>query len=237
MKAYEVAKMTASQPVKACVFDAYGTLFDVSAPVTAIAQELGGKASTIASQWRSKQLEYTWLRSLMGRYVNFAQVTADSLDYALAAHGLSGSPVRDRLLASFTSLAAYPDAEACLKTLRAGGARTGILSNGSPPMLAAAVTSAKLGPLFDYILSVDTVQIYKPSPKVYELATNAFGVEAGEIAFVSGNAWDCAGASSFGFRVIHVNRLGQPDERLGASPHAHAANLTEAAAQITKMLT
>lgn len=228
--------MRASKPVKACVFDAYGTLFDLAAPVAAAAKELGDRASSIASQWRTKQLEYSWLRSLMGRYVDFAQVTADSLDYTLAAHGLSGSPVREQLLASFKELKAYPDAQACLESLRAAGARTGILSNGSPPMLAAAVASAKLGALFDYILSVDTVQIYKPSPKVYELATNAFGVEAGEIAFVSGNAWDCAGASSFGFQVIHINRVQQPDERLGSGPHAHAASLTEAAALISKLL-
>ncbi len=228
--------MTKNQPVKACVFDAYGTLFDVHAPAAALASGLGGHGSAISAQWRAKQLEYTWLRSLMGRYADFALVTADALDYALEAHGLSGSPVRERLLSLYTSLAAYPDAAACLQAVKAAGARTGILSNGSPSMLAAAVTSANLGALLDYILSVDTVRIYKPSPEVYKLAPNAFGLEPAQIAFVSANGWDCAGAAAFGFRVIHVNRFNQAEERLGVSPEAHVANLAEAAEAVKRML-
>ncbi len=228
--------MTDSHPIKACVFDAYGTLLDVHAPAAALAAELGEAGDALSAQWRAKQLEYTWLRSLMGHYADFAQVTADALDYALAAHGLSGSPVRGRLLALYTSLAAYPDAAACLEALKAAGARTGILSNGSPAMLSAAVTTAKLGGLLDYILSVDTVRIYKPSPEVYKLAPNAFGVEPGEIAFVSANGWDCAGAAAFGFRVIHVNRFHQGDERLGTAPEAHVGSLSEAAAHLITML-
>ena len=131
--------MTKDLRLKACVFDAYGTLFDVHAPVAALASELGERGPAISAQWRTKQLEYTWLRSLMGRYADFAQVTADALDYALAANGLAGSPVRERLLSLYTSLAAYPDAAPCLEAVKAAGARTGILSNGSPAMLAAAV--------------------------------------------------------------------------------------------------
>jgi 2-haloacid dehalogenase len=228
--------MTTREPITACVFDAYGTLFDVHAPATALAAELGERAALISAQWRTKQLEYTWLRSLMGRYADFSKVTADALDYVLAAHGLSGAPVRERLLALYKSLEPYPDAEPCLRALKSAGARTGILSNGSPSMLAAAVTSAKLGALFDYVLSVDTVQIYKPSPKVYELAPNAFGVDPGAIAFVSANAWDCSGAAAYGFHVIHVNRFNQADERLDAEPRAHVTSLTEAAALIAQML-
>ena len=120
--------------------------------------------------------------------------------------------------------------------MKAAGARTGILSNGSPSMLAAAVTSAQLGTLLDYILSVDTVRIYKPSPEVYKLAPNALGLEPAQIAFVSANGWDCAGAAAFGFRVIHVNRFNQGEERLGVSPEAHVPNLTEAAEAIKRML-
>ncbi len=228
--------MKKDRAVKACVFDAYGTLFDVHAPAAALASELGALGDAISAEWRAKQLEYTWLRSLMGRYVDFAQVTADALDYVLAAHGLGGSPVRERLLSLYTSLEPYPDAAACLEALKAAGARTGILSNGSPSMLAAAVTSAKLGTLVDYVLSVDTVRIYKPSPEVYKLAPNAFGLEPAQIAFVSANGWDCAGAAAYGFRVIHVNRLNQADERLGVSPEAHVASLTEAAEVISAML-
>jgi 2-haloacid dehalogenase len=228
--------MTASSGVKACVFDAYGTLFDFHAPAAALSAELGERGPDISAQWRIKQLEYTWLRSLMGRYVDFAQITADALDQVLAAHGLGNAPVRDKLLSLYASLAAYPNAEPCLKALKSRGARTGILSNGSPAMLAEAVASAKLGGLLDYVLSADAVRVYKPSPEVYALATNAFGAEPSEIAFVSANGWDCAGAAAFGFQVIHVNRFNQADERLGACPAAHVSNLTEASGLLLNML-
>lgn len=224
--------MTASNPVKACVFDAYGTLFDVHAPAAALSADLGEKASLISAQWRNKQLEYTWLRSLMGRYADFSQVTADALDYVLADHGIANPAMRERLLSLYKTLSAYPDALDCLKKLKAAGARTGILSNGSPSMLAAAVTSAGIGGFLDYILSVDTAQIYKPSPQVYQLAVNAFGVDAHDVTFVSANGWDCAGASAYGFRVINVNRFGAGEERLGTKPPTRVANLSEAAALI-----
>jgi 2-haloacid dehalogenase len=228
--------MTKDLPVKACVFDAYGTLFDIHAPAAALSAELGDRGPVISAAWRAKQLEYTWLRSLMGRYVDFAQVTADALDHVLEAQGLGGSPVRERLLTLYTSLAAYPDAAPCLKAVKAASLRTGILSNGSPAMLAAAVTSAMLGTLLDYILSVDTARVYKPSPAVYKLAPNAFGLEPTQIAFVSANGWDCAGAAAFGFRVVHVNRFNQADERLGVTPEAHVTNLAEAAEAVKRML-
>ena len=138
--------MTGGKRIRACVFDAYGTLFDVHAPAAALAAELGERGGLISGQWRTKQLEYTWLRSLMGHYVDFAQVTADALDYALEAHDLGGAPIRDRLLSLYNSIAAHPGAAASLQTLKSAGARTGILSNGSPGMLSAAVTAAKLGP-------------------------------------------------------------------------------------------
>jgi 2-haloacid dehalogenase len=228
--------MTKALPVKACVFDAYGTLFDVHAPAAALAAELGERGPAISAEWRAKQLQYTWLRSLMGRYADFAQVTADALDYALEAHGLGGSPVRERLLSLYMPVAAYPDAAASLAALKGAGVRTGILSNGSPSMLASAVASAGLGAALDYILSVDTVRIYKPSPEVYKLAPIAFGVEPVQIAFVSANGWDCAGAAAFGFRVIHVNRFGQAAERLGVAPEVHVTNLTGAAEAVKGML-
>ncbi len=215
--------------ITACVFDAYGTLFDVGAPVTALQAELGPGANEISALWRAKQVRYTWLRSLMERYVPFDEVTADALDYALNAHGLGKSPVREKLLALFQELTPYSDAKSCLERLKAIGLRTGILSNGSPRMLASAVTAAGLGALLDYVLSVDTVRVYKPSPQVYMLAPNAFGVEPQRIAFVSGNAWDCAGAATVGFTVVHVNRHGQPEERLGSLHHAAVKSLTAAA--------
>jgi 2-haloacid dehalogenase len=228
--------MTAGKPIRACVFDAYGTLFDVHAPAAALAAELGERGSIISEQWRAKQLQYTWLRSLMGHYADFAQVTADALDHVLTAHGLAGDPIRDRLLSLYNLGVAHQGAAASLQSLKSAGARTGILSNGSPGMLSAAVTTAKLGPLLDYILSADSVGIYKPSPEVYKLAPNAFGVEPHEIAFVSANGWDCSGAAAFGFHVIHINRSGQADERLGAGPASHVAGLDAAAALIAPML-
>ncbi len=228
--------MTHHQPIKACVFDAYGTLFDVHAPAAALAAELGELGPAISAEWRAKQLDYTWLRSLMGRYTDFAQVTADALDHVLGSHGLDGSPSRQKLLSLYQTLAAYPDAEPCLKALKNAGARTGILSNGSPYMLHAAVASAKLGGLLDYILSADAVRIYKPSPAVYRLAAEAFGVEPGQIAFVSANGWDCAGAAAVGFRVIHVNRFNEADERLGTAVEAHVPNLAGAAAHLNAVM-
>jgi 2-haloacid dehalogenase len=228
--------MTGGKRIRACVLDAYGTLFDVHAPAAALAAELGERGSVISEQWRTRQLQYTWLRSLMGQYADFAQVTADALDYVLAAHGLAGDPIRDRLLSLYNTGSAYPGAAASLQSLKSAGARTGILSNGSPGMLSAAVTTAKLGSLLDYILSADSVRVYKPSPEVYKLAPNAFGVEPHEIAFVSANGWDCSGAAAFGFHVIHIDRTGQADERLGASPASHVADLNEAAALMASML-
>jgi 2-haloacid dehalogenase len=208
---------------------------DIHSPAAALSAGLGKRAEDISAQWRTKQVEYAWLRSLMGRYADFSKVTADALDYVLAANGIANEQLRERLLAHYNTLAAYPDAAGCLQKLKNTGLRTGILSNGSPSMLAAAVSSAGLGALLDYVLSVDTVQIYKPSPQVYQLAVNAFGLEPESIAFVSGNGWDCAGAASFGFQVVHVNRSGQPEERLGSQPRAHVADLTEASSQVLKM--
>jgi len=224
--------MTSNASPKGCVFDAYGTLFDVHSPAAAFQSELGEKTPVVSSQWRAKQLEYTWLRSLMGRYADFGQVTADSLDFVLTAHGIDNPSLRDRMLALYRTLSAYDDAAASLQRLKSASVKTGILSNGSPPMLASAVTSAQLGMLLDYIISVDSERIYKPSPRVYQLAADAFGMEPADLAFISANAWDCAGAASFGFQVVHVNRFGQGEERLDFSPRVHVASLTEAVAYV-----
>jgi 2-haloacid dehalogenase len=228
--------MTANVRVTACVFDAYGTLFDVHSPLAAVAAELGDKGPAISELWRAKQLQYSWLRSLMGRYVDFAEITADALDYALAVHGIAERALRERLLELYRSLPAHDDAARCLAMVRDMGVRTGILSNGSPAMLGQAVASANLGALLDYVLSVDTVRTYKPSPEVYQLAVNAFGAERHAIAFVSGNGWDCAGAAAFGFKVIHVNRSSAVEERLGIGPRTTVANLTDAANELRLML-
>ena len=154
--------------------------------------------------WRSKQLQYTWLRSLMGRYTDFWEITGNGLDYALAAHDIDDPDIRKRLMDLYMTLDAYQDAVSTLQQLKDGGYATGILSNGSPDMLNAAVDASGLRPLLDAVLSVHEVGIFKPSAKVYEMALDRFGVAADEICFVSANAWDAAGAADFGFQVAHL---------------------------------
>ncbi len=200
--------------IRACVFDAYGTLFDVHSAVARLKPQIGPKADALSQLWRSKQLEYTWLRALMGRHAHFWQVTGDALDYALSAQGIEPAGIREPLMAAYLSLDAYPEVPSVLERLRAGGLQTAILSNGEPEMLRAGVQSAKIGDLLDAVLSVEEVGIYKPHPKVYQLAVDRLGVRPDEIAFQSSNAWDVHGAASFGLRPVWVNRGGAPAERL-----------------------
>lgn len=213
--------------IKACVFDAYGTLFDIHSPTATVADELGEKSQALSDLWRLKQLQYTWLRSLMGEYVEFFQVTGEGLDYALAAHGIDSPDIRQRLLDLYLTLDAYPDAVSTLEALKERGYTTAILSNGSRMMLDAAVTSSGLEPLLDQVLSVEDVGIFKPDPRVYQLAVDRLGVGPEEICFVSANAWDCNGSSNFGFQNAHVNRFGQPEERLPGEPRAIIKSLSE----------
>lgn len=214
--------------VEAWVFDAYGTLFDVNAATARCGDALGGAADRLAASWRRKQLEYTWLRSLMGLHADFAQVTAESLDFALEETGVPATPaLRRRLLDLYRVLDAYPEVPGLLRTLRARGLRTAILSNGSPEMLAAAIANAGLDGLLDAVLSVEAVGIYKPHASVYQLAVNRLGLPAARIGFVSANGWDAAGAAAFGFRVAWVNRAGARRERLPAAPEAEIASLAE----------
>ena len=205
--------------VRACVFDAYGTLFNVHAPVASMAGRIGAQADQVSRLWRTKQLEYTWLRSLMQAHAPFWQVTGEALDYALAAHGIADEGLRDDLMQLYLHLEAYPDAMACLKALKAAGFTTGILSNGSPDMLSAAVRSAGLEAHLDHVLSIEDVGIYKPDPKVYQLAVDRTGVsDASEICFVSANTWDAQAASAFGFQVARINRFGLPDDNIPGRP-------------------
>lgn len=217
-------------PIKACVFDAYGTLFDVAAAARHLQDELGADWQQLSAIWRTKQLEYTWLRSLMGAYVDFRQVTRDGLDFALDTLGRQDPGLRDRLLALYDRLDCYEEVPAMLDALRASGKQTAILSNGSPDMLASAVDNAGLAERLDAVLSVDGLRIYKPAPEVYALATTRFSCRPEEIAFFSSNAWDVAGAAQFGFRVLWVNRFGQQPERLPAGPEVTLTTLAEAPA-------
>jgi len=227
---------TAPEPVAAVVFDAFGTLFDVNSVLEHTAGRLGPEAAAIAASWRLRQLEYSWLRSLSGHYVDFWQITGDALDYALALHGRSDPALRALLMERYLALAAWPDAGAALAALRQQGLKTAILSNGSPTMLAAVVDANRLRPQFDAVLSVEAVRVYKPHARVYQLACDRLGLPAERIAFVSANGWDVAGAACFGFRTIWLNRSGAPAERLPGRPVATIgalAGLPAAVAAIT----
>ncbi len=219
--------MTAWSGIKACVFDAYGTLFDIHSPTNAIAGELGDKAQAVSELWRQKQLQYTWLRSLMGEYADFWQVTGDGLDYALAAHGIDDPAIRQKLMDLYLTIDAYPDAVPTLTELKSRGYGTAILSNGSRRMLDAAARHSGLEPHLDEVLSVEDVGIYKPDARVYQLAVDRTGAGAEAICFVSANAWDCSGGANFGFQNAHINRFGQPPERLPGTPRAEIASLSE----------
>jgi len=213
-----------SQPVmsgiKACVFDAYGTLFDVHSAVGKLRDKVGPKADELSKLWRTKQLEYTWLRALMGKHQDFWQVTGDALDYALASSGLDASNIRQRLMDAYLTLDAYPEVPAMLSQLKKGGVKLAILSNGEPKMLDAAVKGAGLDDLLDHVLSVESVGIFKPHPSVYQYAADQMGVAPAAISFQSSNAWDVNGASSFGLRPVWINRFGAPAERLpGGAEH------------------
>lgn len=211
-------------PIKACVFDAYGTLFDVTSAARSAASEPANAAiadswQKLAEDWRLKQLEYSWLRAITGEHVDFWQLTEDGLDWALAAQGLADPALRTRLLALYRKLAAYPEVPDVLARLRKRSIATAILSNGTLGMLTDAVQSAGIAQMLDDVLSVEAVGIFKPAAQVYALATERFHCRADEILFVSSNGWDAAGAAGFGFFTVWVNRAGAPADRLGHPPH------------------
>jgi 2-haloacid dehalogenase len=212
--------------ISACVFDAYGTLFDVNSAAAKLAGEIGGNWLKLAETWRAKQLQYTWLRSLMGAHADFEQVTGDALDYALAQVGLADVDLRRRLMALYFTLDAYPEVPDMLRRLKAKGLKTAILSNGSPAMLDAAVKSAGIAADVNAVLSVEDAGIYKPHASVYRLATDHFNVAPGAILFMSSNGWDAHGAAHFGFRVFWINRFGQPPERLPGRPERVLSDLS-----------
>lgn len=213
--------------IAACVFDAYGTLFDFNSATERCRAVLGERTDRLSEVWRQKQLQYTWLRSLMGRHENFWQVTGEALDFALAAVGLDDPALRQRLLDLYLELEPYPDVVDTLRRLKAANLRTAILSNGAPDMLAAAVASAGVTDLIDEIYSVEAVGVYKPDSRVYQLAVDGLDLPCRAICFQSANGWDAIGAAAFGFRVAWINRFGQPREALPASPDAELTSLAE----------
>jgi 2-haloacid dehalogenase len=211
--------------IEACVFDAYGTLFDVNAATAHCAEELGGKWQALADTWRLKQLQYTWLRSLMQRHTDFWQVTGDALDYAMDTHGIDDAGLRKRLMELYLTLDAYEEVADTLATLMKSGLKTAILSNGSPNMLKAAADNAGISASLDAIISVEDIKIFKPHPSVYQMAVDQLGVAADCISFQSSNSWDASAAATFGFRVVWINRFGQARERLPDDPDVEIKTL------------
>ncbi|CUI70134.1 haloacid dehalogenase type II [Cognatishimia activa] len=219
--------------ITTCIFDAYGTLFDVSAAAREAAQEPGFEALSetwpkVASDWRLKQLQYTWLRAITKEHTDFWRVTQDGLDWALEASGLQSDPkIRERLLQLYWELAAYPEVPAMLKALKDKGLNTAILSNGEPKMLQAAVDSAGINDVLDDSLSVEDVGIFKPDAQVYELVLKHFNCTPDQVLFASSNGWDAAGATGFGFQTVWVNRASEPVDRLPHRPQHILSDLTD----------
>ena len=213
--------------IRACVFDAYGTLFDFASAARSCADVLGDAVERVSVLWRDKQLQYTWLRAAQGRHADFWQVTGDALDFTLETLGLQRPELRERLMRLYLALELFPEVPDVLAALRRAGLKTAILSNGTPSMLEAVVGRAGLGTMFDAVLSVEEVGAFKPDPRVYGLAVDRLGCPAAAIAFQSSNAWDAYAASAFGMRVVWCNRYGQRRERLPGAPDCEIATLAE----------
>lgn len=220
--------------VRACVFDAYGTIFDFASAAAGCRDALGDKTGALTSLWRDKQLQYTWLRGLQGRHADFWQVTSDALDFAMESLGIEDLLLRARLLDLYRTLRCFPEVPDVLEQLKEAGFITAILSNGTPGMLADAIEGARLGRLFDHVLSVEQVGVFKPHPSVYQLAVDKLGVPPAGIAFQSSNAWDAHAASAFGMRVVWCNRYAQRRERLPGSPDREISSLAELPALLVK---
>jgi 2-haloacid dehalogenase len=213
--------------VRACVFDAYGTLFDFASAAARCPGVPEDRRAALTTLWRDKQLQYAWLRTIENRYADFWQVTGDALDFALESLDLQSPRLRERLMDLYLGLEPFPEVRPMLAALREAGFRTAILSNGSPMMLEALVKRANLETHFDAILSADAVRAFKTHPDVYQYALRALDLEASAIAFQSSNAWDAHAASDFGMRVVWCNRYGQRRERLPGNPDFEIRTLAE----------
>jgi 2-haloacid dehalogenase len=218
--------------ITTCIFDAYGTLFDVTAAARAAAAQPQNSSISenwpkLATDWRLKQLQYTWIRAITGAHVDFWQVTQEGLDWAMEANGVGGAELRAELLELYWNLEAYGEVPNMLKTLKAAGLQTAILSNGSPDMLTGAVSSAGIGGQLDALLSVESIGFFKPNRKVYDLVGAHFGCHLDEVLFVSSNGWDAASAVGYGFTTVWVNRACEPMDRLPWKPHHQLSDLQQ----------
>jgi 2-haloacid dehalogenase len=213
--------------ITACVFDAYGTLFDYASAAATCRDVLGDKFTTLTTLWRDKQIQYTWLRTMQGLHADFWKVTGDGLDYALDALGLADPALRKRLMDLYLKLDVFPEVPDVLARLKQAGLRTAILSNGTPAMLKAIVDHARIDSLLDAVMSVEEVGMFKTHPSVYQLALDRLSVTSNQISFQSSNAWDAYGASAFGMQVVWCNRYGQKPERLPGKPDVEVKTLAE----------
>jgi 2-haloacid dehalogenase len=220
-------KREGREGIRACVFDAYGTLFDVSSVARGARDALGDRWQTLSDLWRTKQLQYTWLRGLAGHHADFWQVTGDALDYAMASLGFVDGNLRNRLMNLYLEIDAFPEVPAMLETLKSRGLQLAILSNGSPSMLEAAVRNAGIADQIDAILSVESVAVFKPHPSVYALAPNRLGIPTESICFLSSNSWDAYSAKAFGFKVLWCNRFGQAPEHIPSKPDEEIHDLSQ----------
>ncbi len=224
--------MSVLEDIRACVFDAYGTLFDFNSPMEARRERIGPEADRLNRLWRQKQLEYSWLRSLMGAHADFWQVTGEALDHAMAVCGIHDPGLRAELMELYLNISPYPESIETLEKLKAEKCATAILSNGSPTMLTAVINRSAMTRLLDAVISVEAVHIYKPHPHVYQQVVERLEIEPAQVLFMSANAWDVAGAAHFGFTVAWCNRAGDPPESLPGKPVAEIASLAEVPALI-----
>ena len=213
--------------IRACVFDAYGTIFDFASAAARCPDIPEDTRDALTALWRDKQLQYTWLRSLQGRYADFWQVTGDALDFTLESLGIATPALRDKLMDLYLTLSAFPEVRETLQQLRQAGFATAILSNGSPAMLDAVVRGAGLQDLLDAVLSADMVKVFKTDPRVYDYGLQQLGLRADQVSFQSSNAWDAFAASAYGMRVVWCNRYGQRPERLPGAPDHEVRSLAE----------
>lgn len=218
--------MSAAIPgIELCVFDAYGTLFDFNSAVARHRASIGPRADALAEMWRSKQIQYTWLRNGMNAYAPFWQVTGEALDHCLKALAIDDPSAREKLMSAYLALDPFPEVPAMLERLGRAGVRAAILSNGNPAMLEPMVTVSGLGGRFEAVISVDAARVFKVDRRAYELVETRCGVTPGKVCFLSSNCWDAHGASHFGFRTVWINRAGAPDDNLPGSPVAQLKDL------------
>src|SRR6516165_7432871 len=212
--------------IEMCVFDAYGTLFDFNSAVARHRAAIGPKADALSEMWRTKQIQYTWLRNSMGDYAPFWQVTGEAHDHCLAAHSITDPSVRDRLMKAYLALDPFPEVQAMLDKLRRAGKRLAILSNGNPEMLDPMVKASGLADRFEAVLSVDAAKVFKVDPRTYMLVEQRLGVKPDKVCFLSSNCWDAHGAAHFGFQTFWVNRGGVPEDNLPGKVVAEIKDLS-----------